>query len=214
MEAKTITLKTLAVSVAAVLIAEIFLRPAVSALFVSALPGIGITRIAEIAALIVIVVYLEKGSHAIGLAPENMPAGIIKGLIWSGLLGICALVLMLLLHAIGINVLKMLHTPIPSSLLPAVMYFAVGGIIGPVAEEIFFRGILYGYLRRWGVFPAVFLATAFFVLPHLNTGLVPVTQLVGGIVFALAYEKEKNLMAPITIHCLGNLAIFSIGLLS
>jgi hypothetical protein len=48
----------------------------------------------------------------------------------------------------------------------------------------------------------------------MNTGFIPITQLVGGIVFALAYEKEKNLMAPITIHCLGNLAIFSIGLLS
>ena len=25
-----------------------------------------------------------------------------------------------------------------------------------------------------------------------------------------AYEKEQNLMVPITIHCLGNLAIFSL----
>jgi membrane protease YdiL (CAAX protease family) len=35
---------------------------------------------------------------------------------------------------------------------------------------------------------------------------------VGGIVFAIAYEKEKNLMVPITIHCLGNLAIFSLSI--
>jgi membrane protease YdiL (CAAX protease family) len=214
MEAKKITLKTLAASIAAVLMAELLLRPAVSALFISPLPGIAITRIAEIVLLLVVVVHFEKSSRAIGLAPESMPAGIKKGLIWSALFGIVALFLILLLHAVGINALRMLYTPLPFSQLLVIIYLAVGGIIGPVAEEIFFRGILYGYLRRWGVYPAVVLSTAFFVLPHMNTGHLPITQLVGGIVFALAYEKVANLMAPITIHCLGNLAIFSIGILA
>ena len=43
---------------------------------------------------------------------------------------------------------------------------------------------------------------------------LPLTQIVGGIVFAIAYEKEKNLMVPVTIHCLGNLAIFSLTFFS
>ena len=216
MEAEKITLKTLAASLAAVLIAEILLRPAVSALFSSPLPGIAITRIAGIVLLLVIVVYFEKNSHAIGLAPEGLTAGIKKGLVWSALFGLAALVLIIVLHAVGINAfaLRMLYTPLPFSNLLVIIYLAAGGVIGPVAEEIFFRGILYGYFRRWGVYPAVALSTAFFVLPHLNGGLLPITQLVGGIVFALAYEKEDNLMAPITIHCLGNLAIFSLGLLT
>ena len=214
MEAKKITLKTLAASITAVLIVEILLRPAVAGLFISPLPGIGIARIAEIVLLLVVVLHFEKSSLAIGLAPESIPAGIKTGLIWSAIFGIGALVLILLLHAAGINALRMLYTPLPFSQLLVVIYLAVGGIIGPVAEEIFFRGILYGYFRRWGVYPAVFLSTACFVLPHMNTGFFPVTQLVGGTVFALAYEKEKNLMAPITIHCLGNLAIFSLGLLA
>jgi hypothetical protein len=37
---------------------------------------------------------------------------------------------------------------------------------------------------------------------------------VGGVLFAAAYEKEKNLLVPVTIHCLGNLAIFSLSLIS
>jgi membrane protease YdiL (CAAX protease family) len=37
---------------------------------------------------------------------------------------------------------------------------------------------------------------------------------VGGIVFAIAYEKEKSLMVPVTIHCLGNMAIFSLTFFS
>ena len=204
----------MAASIAAVLITEILLRPPVAGLFTSPLPGIGVTRIAQIVLLLVIVVHFEKSSRAIWLAPERLAAGIKTGLIWSALFGAAAFVLILLLHAAGINVLRMLHTPLPSSQLLVVIYLAVGGIIGPVAEEIFFRGILYGYFRRWGVYPAVLLSTALFVLPHLNGSLFPLTQLVGGIVFALAYEKEKNLMAPITIHCLGNLAIFSLGLLA
>jgi membrane protease YdiL (CAAX protease family) len=33
-------------------------------------------------------------------------------------------------------------------------------------------------------------------------------------VFAVSYEREKSLLVPITIHCLGNLAIFSITFLT
>jgi membrane protease YdiL (CAAX protease family) len=93
------------------------------------------------------------------------------------------------------------------------IFFLVGGIVAPVAEEVFFRGILYGFFRRWGVVVALVLSTAFFVLPHLGSHGLPITQIVGGVLFAIAYEIEGNLMTPITIHSLGNLAIFTISLL-
>jgi membrane protease YdiL (CAAX protease family) len=38
--------------------------------------------------------------------------------------------------------------------------------------------------------------------------------MVGGIVFAVAYEVEGSLMVPITIHVLGNMAIFALSLAS
>jgi membrane protease YdiL (CAAX protease family) len=213
MEAKKITLKTLALSIAAVLISEIILRHAISGLFGSPLPGIGIIRIVQIVALLLIVGRINKSCHVIGLSPAGIPGGLKRGMIWSACFGIAAGVLILSLSAAGIDALRLLYSPLPDSITLLITYLAVGGIIGPVAEEIFFRGILYGYFRQWGVYPAVALSTVFFVLPHLSGGLLPVTQLVGGIVFALAYEKEENLMVPITIHCLGNLAIFSLSLL-
>ena len=214
MEAKKITLNTLLVSIAAVLITEALLRPAVTAIFISPLPGLGITRVVEIILLIFIAIKFEKGAAALGLIPEEIPSGIKKGLIWSACFGLTAMVLIVLLYLAGIDALRMLYTPLPYSKALFFLYLLIGGVIGPLAEEIFFRGILYGYLRRWGIYAAVIVSTLLFVLPHLTGSNLPVTQLVGGIVFAIAYEKEKNLMVPITIHCLGNLAIFSIGLLA
>jgi len=214
MEAKKIALKTLVASIAAVLISEILFRPILTAVFSSPLPGLGLTRILEIILLIFIVIQLEKSVGAIGLAFEKLSAGIKKGMIWSACFGIAAGILALVLYAVGMNALRLLFTPLPYSKMLVLIYLVVGGAIGPVAEEIFFRGILYGFFRRWGVYAAVALSTSLFALPHLTGGSLPFTQLVGGIVFAVAYERENNLLVPITIHCLGNLAIFSITFLS
>jgi hypothetical protein len=141
-----------------------------------------------------------------------MFSGFKKGLIWSACFGIAAIVLFVLLYLTGINALRMLYSPLPHPKLLVLLYLLVGGVIGPVAEEIFFRGILYGFFRQWGVYTAVALSTLLFVLPHLTGGNLPFTQIVGGVVFAIAYEREQSLLVPITIHCLGNLAIFSTGL--
>ena len=214
MEAKKITLKTVVISIAAVLIAEVLIRPAVSALFASPLPGIGITRMAQIFLLIMIVVQFEKSTGAIGLSPKEMFSGFKKGLIWSACFGIAAIVLFVLLYLAGIDALRMLYSPLPHPKLFFLIYLLVGGVIGPVAEEIFFRGILYGFFRQWGVYIAVALSTLLFVLPHLTGGNLPFTQIVGGVVFAIAYEREQSLLIPITIHCLGNLAIYSLTLLA
>ena len=81
-------------------------------------------------------------------------------------------------------------------------------------NQIFFRGIIYGFFRHWGVMIAVLSSTVIFVLTHPVGGNLPLTQLVGGIIFALAYEKEQSLMVPITIHSLGNFALFSLAYFS
>ena len=214
MEAEKITLRTLAAAIAALLISEVLIRPALTAVSVSPLPGLGITRVVEIILLILITVRFEKSTANLGLVPAEYLAGIKRGLIWSACFGIIAIALMGVLYLAGINALRLLYTPLPDAKASILIFLLIGGVIGPLAEEIFFRGIVYGYLRRWGVFPAVAVSTLLFVLPHLTGGSLPVTQLVGGIVFALAYEKEGNLMVPITIHCLGNLAIFSVALIA
>ena len=214
MEANRITLKTLAISIAAVFAMETVFRLAMSGQSGSPLPALGISRTMEALCLLYIARRFGKNPNAIGLSRSSMLPGLAKGLIWSVCFGIAAGILFLVLFAAGINPLKLVNTPLPSEPRQIIIFFLVGGIIGPIWEELFFRGIIFGFFRRWGVYAAILISTALFVLPHYDGHHLPLTQIVGGIVFSIAYEKEKNLMVPVTIHCLGNMAIFSLTFFS
>jgi membrane protease YdiL (CAAX protease family) len=210
MEANKISLKTITVSIAAILLIEAGFRFAVIGKTVLPLPALGIVRSLESIVLVAFVWWLETGTGAIGLSRPKMLTGFIRGIIWSACFGIAAGILFIILIANGVNILDFVHSSRPSSWQHSVIFLLVGGLIGPIAEEIFFRGVIYGFFRRWGAVIAIICSTVFFVFTHPMGGSIPVTQLAGGIVFAIAYEKEQNLMVPITIHCLGNLTIFSL----
>ena len=92
------------------------------------------------------------------------------------------------------------------------LFFLVGALIGPLAEEIFFRGIMYGFFRRWGSLTAILSSTFLFVIAHPALPAIPAVQIMGGLLFAVIYEMEGALMAPLSIHVLGNMAIFTISL--
>lgn len=148
------------------------------------------------------------GPVSIGLARHQLLPGLKSGLIWSAAFGILVLIGAGILFLSGRNPLKLIHTDIPGDFGEMIFFFFIGGWIGPLAEEIFFRGILYGFLRRWGVFAAMFLSSLLFLVAHPSGGA---TQIVGGILFAAAYESEGKLTVPITLHILGNTAIFTIS---
>jgi membrane protease YdiL (CAAX protease family) len=214
MEAKKISLTTFTMSTAAILFVETVFRLALVGTISSPLAALGFVRCLEAVLLIVIAIKFEKKIDAIGLARSRLITGLIKGLIWSAGFGFVAAVFYFGLLFWSINALGFLRSPPPSSWQHIGVFLLVGGILGPITEEIFFRGIIYGFFRRWGIAAAIILSTAIFVFSHPIGGNPPVTQLVGGIVFAVAYEKGKSLMVPITIHCLGNLAIFSLTYMS
>jgi membrane protease YdiL (CAAX protease family) len=149
---------------------------------------------------------------AAGQATATAATGFSRGLIWAAGFGCVVAGVGLVVSLWGINPLQLIRIPLPSDPSGTLQLFLIGGLVGPVTEELFFRGILYGYFRRWGIFMALFLSTIVFVLLHPVKALA-VTQTVGGVLFAAAYEIEGNLMVPITIHVLGNLAIFSLPFL-
>ena len=213
MEANKIKLSTVFFSIIGIAVVEIVARLLINQNLVEPLTvaELGPVRIAQIIFLLILIKIREKRLSAIGLTSTGAYQGIKKGLTWAVIFGAAAGLALLIINLLGTNVLKLFQMQLPADGYKLIVFFLVGAFIAPVAEEIFFRGILYGFFRRWGVLPALVLSMLFFVLSHPSRHTIPVTQIIGGILFAVAYEMEKNLLVPITIHILGNLAIFTIA---
>jgi membrane protease YdiL (CAAX protease family) len=80
------------------------------------------------------------------------------------------------------------------------------GIIGPVAEELCLRGVMYNRLKsmKMSALLAGFLSSLVFGIVHLNIfqGLY---VFVLGMVLVYVYEKFKTLLAPVLLHMAFNM---------
>jgi len=85
-------------------------------------------------------------------------------------------------------------------------------VVGPVAEELFFRGVLYAALRqRTSRLAAVVISGAAFSLIHTNpVGFLPITVL--GCLLADLYERTGSLASPLAVHLLHNTLLMSLAL--
>jgi len=212
METKKITLKIFTIAVIILLACEIVMGLAVSSKWLSVMAIIGIGRFVEILLLLVLI-QLTSGLSAAGLGREQLLPGLIRGFRWSAGFGGVVLAAAGIMYLSGLNPLKMIHTRLPEKIPDLMLYFLVGGLIAPAAEEILFRGVMFGYFRKWDFVTALILSTLLFAAAHSTAG-VPVTQIIGGLLFTVSYEKEKMLLTPITIHVLGNSAIFFMSLIA
>ena len=76
--------------------------------------------------------------------------------------------------------------------------------IGPLVEEIVFRGLLFGGLAgAVGVVPAALLSGVAFALAHGEPAIVVAIAALG-VVNALAYAATRNLTVPIALHVANN----------
>jgi membrane protease YdiL (CAAX protease family) len=214
MEPKSITLNSLLISAAAVTGVEFVERIMIANGVVQPMIGLGFARLLQIILLLLIVMNVEKNIAAIGIARSQISTGVKKAVIWSFGFGFATGVVFIILWAAGFQVSAFFQAPVPPTYGDFFLFIAVAAVIAPVAEEIFFRGILYGFLRKWSLTTALVISTALFVIPHATGSGIPITQVIGGFLFAVAYEIEKNLFVPIIIHSLGNLAIFCLSFLA
>jgi len=86
-----------------------------------------------------------------------------------------------------------------SGLADVSMLLAALGVIAPIAEEVFFRGVIYAGLRkRLPVVPALVLSSAVFASAHMDT--MRLLPFVLGVVAALLMEFTGSLVPAILAH--------------
>ena len=84
-------------------------------------------------------------------------------------------------------------------------------LVAPVAEELFFRGMLFGALRsRLDFWPAAGLSAGLWALTHLEStlqGYLLVILIIAplGLLLAWVYERRRTLLVPILVHAVFNL---------
>ncbi len=99
----------------------------------------------------------------------------------------------------------MMGSSMEFSWLGFALTFVSVGIIAPLSEELYFRGLLHRlfqpHLKLW---LRVLISSTLFALAHFDSVGVVVSSYVMGVVIALAYERSKSLWLPIAIHMATN----------
>jgi hypothetical protein len=212
MDSGKIRLITVAGAVTAIVGVEYTARVPVAAGLCSPAVAILGARLLETVLILALIRFGQSGLDSVGLGKKDIRRGLRAGLAWSIIFGGVVAVAGALLMAAGVNPVIFFRLDLPAG-SDGVLYLFIGTVISPFAEELFFRGVLYGFFRRLGVAAGIILTSIIFAGLHLPGRGIPLTQLAGGVVFCLAYEKEESLMAPYVIHVLGNAAIFTLGAL-
>ncbi len=79
------------------------------------------------------------------------------------------------------------------------------GLLVPLAEELYFRGLLHGWLAaRLGLWPRVLFSSALFALGHFDNAGVVASSFILGLVCALALERSRSLWLPVILHVVNN----------
>ena len=94
---------------------------------------------------------------------------------------------------------------------PATIVLAAVAVIvaAPLGEEVFYRGLIFGGLQRWGFWPAAVISGAVFSGVHLDPGsLIPFFII--GVTLAWLFWRRGNLWESVAFHVLFNAVSFSL----
>jgi len=165
---------------------------------------------------VVLILYFVVIQHrerlsSLGLSVKNFARNVFYGLVgYVAAIPMFAVVLVII--AVFISVFKYVPEKQPvvelflkeknTAFLAYTSLFAA--IVGPFIEELFFRGFMYGALKKYiGVFWAMMVTAAIFSGLHSNlAGFLPIMML--GMLLAYLYEKTGTLVSSITVHIIHN----------
>lgn len=89
--------------------------------------------------------------------------------------------------------------------ISVLVYIVCTGILGPILEELLFRGIVFNKLKTFNKqMRAILLVTIIFALFHSN----PIQVLYAfclGFILIYVYEKYKSIIAPMIVHIASNI---------
>jgi membrane protease YdiL (CAAX protease family) len=173
----------------------------------------GVMELVVLAAMITTTVLTRvNGLRRIGFSPDRIPKGIPIGIVAIALAFPIIIVVNLITEAtlqhfgktIPVHQLLEVLKENPSAWLRIVDVVAAG-LVAPVAEEMFFRGLLqttfrYLFNSSW---PAILVAALFFAIVH-SPYTWPVIFVLG-VCLGYTYERTANLWASITMHASFNL---------
>lgn len=104
----------------------------------------------------------------------------------------------------------------PSAVM-LIFLFLLAAILAPVMEEIFFRGMLHGALRRWwGPLVGAVLSATFFALLHPQAATLPIFGVpifLLGVLFSCLYELRGSLLPNIVAHGINNAVVLAVFML-
>ena len=141
---------------------------------------------------------LQKGERYKGVLYTGFSLGMIQcgALIYVGIY--------YLLYALGIEIYVPQITADTSNILVNILSFAYIVVFGPLLEEIFFRGIVFQKLRKYGDIPTIIITALLFALFHCNF-----VQLLGpfffGIAIGIVAARTNSLWLCWLIHSINNL---------
>ncbi len=85
------------------------------------------------------------------------------------------------------------------STVQIVLFAAAIALLAPFAEEMFFRGMVFGWLRRWGFWLAAIVSAGLFGAAHGVNFVFPASFALG-LLNAYAYEKSGSLWPAVVSH--------------
>ncbi len=147
--------------------------------------------------------YTWRDLGALPASPQWCRIGVIAGV---GLVPLIYVIVFVVHQLVGGDAPKgaRIEQPQPGNLffwLNFATLFLYIGILIPIAEEMFFRGVVFGWLRsRFDFWPANIATALAFGLIHLQSLEISIALTAGALVLGWLYEKSGSLVPSILAH--------------